>query len=272
MESYFKARVSFPPVNFVLEHPPRLLVVSPRDRIETIRSITLAPEITDSEVAGLENETDELEVSSLVVELGGLGATYPAIVNPESSLDFTIETVIEEWLHQYLAFRPLGSRYLAHLVGLTSDYEIVTMNETLAGMVSRELGTTVLNEHYPGYREAQNKQTGEESFDFNREMREIRLTVDKMLAGGEINQAEAFMEEKRQYLAEHGHPLRKLNQAYFAFYGSYAYQPASTSPIGQELSELRERYNSVKDFLNVVAGMNHRQDLKLALAGEGTEP
>ena len=93
-------------------------------------------------------------------------------------------------------------------------------------------------------------------------MREIRKTVDSYLARGEIEQAEEFMEQKRQYLASMGYYIRKLNQAYFAFYGTYADRPTSISPIGSELKELRAQSASLKDFLNRVAGMTSRQDLK----------
>ncbi|GAH79323.1 unnamed protein product, partial [marine sediment metagenome] len=98
-------------------------------------------------------------------------------------------------------------------------------------------------------------------FDFNREMREIRKTVDKYLAQGEIEQAEEFMEQKRQYLASMGRYIRKLNQAYFAWHGTYADRPTSISPIGVELKKLRSQSASLKDFLNTVAVMTSRQDL-----------
>ena len=35
-DKYLRLRISFPPVNFKLEKPPYLLVISPRDRIESI--------------------------------------------------------------------------------------------------------------------------------------------------------------------------------------------------------------------------------------------
>jgi hypothetical protein len=96
-------------------------------------------------------------------------------------------------------------------------------------------------------------------------MREIRRAVDQYLARGEIEQAEEFMEQKRQYLASKGYYIRKLNQAYFAFYGTYADRPTSISPIGVELQELRRQSASLKDFLDTVAVMTSRQDLKAAL-------
>ena len=92
-------------------------------------------------------------------------------------------------------------------------------------------------------------------------MREIRRAVDNYLAQGEIEQAEELMEAKQQYLATQGYHIRKLNQAYFAFYGAYADRPASVSPIGVELKKLRSQSASLKDFLEIAAAMTSRQDL-----------
>ena len=256
-------RVSFPPVNFKLAKPPYLLVISPIERIESIRDITLKPSLSLEEIEDIEDRVDELGVSSLVVELGGLGATYPTLVTDEASLRFTIDTTTEEWLHQYLVFKPLGFLYLLDLTGLSRNYEITTMNETLASMVSKEIGSIIYQEYYSRYESITNQEQAPYSeFDFNREMREIRKTVDIYLARGEIEQAEEFMQQKRQYLASMGYYIRKLNQAYFAYHGTYADRPAFISPIGLELKELRAQSASLKDFLNTVAVMTSRQDLR----------
>ena len=85
--------------------------------------------------------------------------------------------------------------------------------------------------------------------------------VDKYLADGEISVAEEFMEMKRQYLAENGYYIRKLNQAYFAFHGAYADAPTSVSPIGTELGELRSQSSTLKMFLETAASMTGREDL-----------
>jgi hypothetical protein len=255
-----RLKVNFPPLDFNLEPPPRLLVISPRDRIESMREITLQPDLSLEEMESIEEQVDKLGVSSLVVELGGLGATYPTFVADNSSLQFTISTATEEWLHQYLAFKPLGFLYLLDLTGVSRNYEIATINETVASMVSKEIGDIVIEKYYPGY-ENNAQQEQEPGFDFNREMREIRSTVDIYLAKGQIAEAEAFMEQKRQYLASMGYLIRKLNQAYFAFYGTYADSPTSISPIGAELKQLRERSASLKDFLNTVVTMTSRQEL-----------
>jgi len=51
-------------------------------------------------------------------------------------------------------------------------------------------------------------------------MRSIRLAVDDYLRGAKSKPAEQYMEQQRQALAAQGYYIRKLNQAYFAFYGT----------------------------------------------------
>lgn len=255
-------KINFPPLNFKLERPPHLLVISPRDRIESIREIILKQDISIEEMEAIEDEADRLGVSSLVVGLGGLGSTYPSFVTNEASLRFTIDAATEEWLHQYLFFKPLGVLYTLDLTGLSPNYEIATINETVASMTSKEIGAIVYQKYYPQHENGNNQGQAEEpGFDFNREMREIRRTVDEYLARGEIELAEGFMEKKRQYLASMGYHIRKLNQAYFAFHGAYADSPTSISPIGPELEKLREQSSSIKDFLDKASLITSRQDL-----------
>jgi len=254
-------KATFPPVNFIMSQLPYLLVISPLDQIESMREIALRGNLTLEERESIEAEADALGVSSLVVALGGAGALYPTLVLDNTSLRSTISTAVEEWLHQYLSLKPLGFRYVLDLLGIARDYEIATMNETLAGIVSDEIGALVRQKYYPEY--ADSPQAEEEpEFDFNREMREIRIAVDAYLAEGEIELAEEFMEEKRQYLLSMGYYIRKLNQAYFAFHGAYADSPTSVSPIGVELKRLREESASLKEFLNTVADMTSRQELE----------
>jgi hypothetical protein len=262
LDSYLRIKINLPPVNFRLEKPPHLLVVSPRDRIESIREITLKPDINLEEMETIEVEVDELGVSSLVVELGGLGATYPSFVTNEASLRFTIDAACEEWLHQYLFLRPLGFLYALDLTGLAPNYEIATINETVASMASKEIGALVYEKYYSQYQNALQPSQEDSGFDFDREMRDIRRQVDRYLAQGEIELAEDFMEQKRQYLADNGYYIRKLNQAYFAFYGTYADSPTSISPIGAELEKLREQSASLKDFLNRAATITSRKHLQ----------
>jgi hypothetical protein len=254
---------TFPPVKFRLEELPAVLVVSPRDRIESMREYTLVSGLTRSEKEDIEGRVDGLGVSSLVTEIGGV-ATYPSLVDNQASLRYTLEIVTEEWVHQYLAFKPLGFRYVLDLTGISRDYEIATMNETLADMVSDEIGAIVYDKYYSEYVSSSNA-TSEDGFDFDAGMRAIRKTVDEYLARGEIEQAEEFMEERRRYLATEGYYIRKLNQAYFAFHGAYGAAPAFENPIGLEMKELRDHSDSIKDFLETAAAMKTRQDLKASI-------
>jgi len=258
IDKYIRVKVGFPPVSFEIEDPPHLLVVSPRDKIESMREIALRQDLSVEEMEGIEAEVDKSNVSSLVVELGGF-STYPSLVTNQGDLKFVINAATEEWLHKYLAFKPLGFRYVLDLTGIHRDYEIATMNEALAGMVSGEIGATICEQYYD--QDDVKPEPAKSGFDFNREMREIRRAVDEYLARGEIESAEEFMEQKRQYLAENGYHLRKLNQAYFAFHGTYADKPTSISPIGLELKQLRSQSASLKDFLETAAAMTSRRDL-----------
>ncbi|MFC1930753.1 hypothetical protein ACFLXJ_00895 [Chloroflexota bacterium] len=259
---YIGFKIGFPPVNFKLEAPPHLLIISPRDRIESMREIVLRKALNLEEKESIEAEADELGISSLVVELGGFGGTYPTFVTDKASLQFTLDAAAEEWLHQYLAFKPLGFRYLLDLTGISRNYEIATMNETVAGMVAKEIGSLVYESYYTQLENEENQSEAPVSgFDFSLEMRNIRRAVDSYLAQGEIEQAEEFMEQKRQFLATKGYNIRKLNQAYFAFHGAYADRPTSISPIGRELKELRNQSASLKDFLEKAAAMTSHQNL-----------
>jgi hypothetical protein len=257
----------FPPIEAVLERPPHLLVISPRDRIETVKRAELLPEMSRQEMEEIEAQVDALGYSSLVVPLGGL-STYPSFVTSDADLRFTIDSIVHEWLHQYLAFRPLGFLGLLNSTGVRPDYDIATMNETVVGIISREIGAVVYEKYYPGSATAapppEEPATG---FNFNRVMRETRLAVDAYLAAGEIERAEQYMAEQRAYLAANGWHIRKLNQAFFAFHGNYADGPTSVSPIGADLKTLRGQSASLKAFLYTVSGMTSYQDLENKIPG-----
>ena len=67
---------------------------------------------------------------------------------------------------------------------------------------------------------------------------------------------------------DHGYWIRKLNQAYFAFHGSYADQPGASGrdQIGPAVRELRAKTPRIVDFLNAVAPVRSLDDLKRVLA------
>jgi hypothetical protein len=56
----------------------------------------------------------------------GTRACHPTFVANNADLRWTIDTAAHEWLHQYLAFKPLGFRYVLDLLGIAHNYEIGT--------------------------------------------------------------------------------------------------------------------------------------------------
>jgi len=149
------------------------------------------------------------------------------------------------------------------------------MNETVASMVEDELSLELARRYYPDIYERRvadmAREQGdapavhhEDEFSFNANMRKTRIRVEALLEAGAVEEAEAYMEHRRQKLVEMGYYVRKLNQAYFAFYGSYAAGKgwaAETNPIGEQMRILRERNPSLADFMNTVAAMSSYQDL-----------
>jgi hypothetical protein len=69
------------------------------------------------------------------------------------------------------------------------------------------------------------------------------------------------MEERRLYILSNGYYIRRLNQAYFAFYGTYASSPSSVNPIGDMLWDLRDRSGNVTDFIELTSGIKNMDDL-----------
>ena len=214
---------------------------------------------------------EEQDLAALVVGIGGV-ATYPTIVRDDSSLRGAAATAVHEWLHTYWFFRPLGWN-------LWSSPEMNTLNETAASLAGRELGLRVY-EAITGEKVVEPVGPGpastggaapedpeEEGFDFNREMRKTRVRVDEMLAEGRVEDGESYMEERRQVFVENGFHIRKLNQAYFAFHGTYASSAASVSPIGGEVELLRGMTNSIGEFITTMAGFGSYQEFLDYLSG-----
>jgi hypothetical protein len=111
-------------------------------------------------------------------------------------------------------------------------------------------------------------------FDFRMEMRETRIRVDELLAAGEVEEAEAYMERRREAFVANGYIIRKLNQAYFAFHGAYADQPgaAGEDPIGPAVQELFARSPDLRTFVNRVAGVTTLDQLEMLLSEIGSQP
>jgi len=96
-----------------------------------------------------------------------------------------------------------------------------------------------------------------------------RLRVDELLAAGNVEEAEAYMEARRLVFWENGYAIRKLNQAYFAFYGSYADSPtgpAGEDPVGAAVRELRQHSGSLAEFIERMQDLTSFTELQALLA------
>ena len=100
---------------------------------------------------------------------------------------------------------------------------------------------------------------------FTREMRETRRTVEELLAEGKVVEAEKYMNERWWDFRLAGYGVRKLNQAYLAFRGRYAEGPASVSPIGDQVNEMRDYHTDVGSFIKTVAKLSNYQEFLDAL-------
>lgn len=270
----------FPPVLYHVTPLPKALVVSPRDTIRQDANISIQPEITIDEQAALEADVDQtMDVSSLVVRIGGIGL-YPTMVMETSNINWLAEVVSHEWTHNFLTLRPLGASY-------STSPELRIINETVANLVEKELGGALIETYYPDYvplpppppdEGGENPTVSDPpAFDFQAEMHETRVTTDEFLAEGKIVEAETYMESRRQFFWENGYRIRKLNQAYFAFYGAYADEPggaagATEDPIGDAVRKLRGQSPSLADFLNQISWMWSLEQLLDAVEAGETNP
>lgn len=274
-----------PPILYHVTPLPMNLIISRRDRIEQTNSISLQPGTTLEEQIAIEDGVaQQLDVSTLIVPVGGIG-TYPTMVMRTGYFTWQVGVVIHEWTHNFLTLRPLGINY-----GTTP--ELRTMNETTASIVENEIGPLLLARFYPtltasppdlrrvawtplrlppfSQKMGGEKEGGDDPppFDFRAEMHTTRVHADELLAEGKIEEAEAYMESRRQFFWDNGYAIRKLNQAYFAFYGAYADipgGPAGEDPVGPAVRALRAQSASLADFLYTIAWMDSYEDLLAAI-------
>lgn len=259
-----------PPVSMHFSEVPTLLVISPRDRIDFAVDINLVALPVD-ERAALETRIDgALDVASLVVPLGGL-SLYPSMILETADPARAFEVTAHEWSHHYLMFFPLGLEYSARP-------ETRIINETAATMFGRAVALKVLARYYPELTPPAYPSflapapapgpADEPAFDFGREMHRTRVMVDWMLARGLVESAERYMEFRRRDFVLNGYTgLRKLNQAYFAFYGGYQGEPGEggDDPIGPAIEELLTLSPDLASFLDTMRDVTTREALLAAL-------
>lgn len=265
---------TLPPTLYHVTPMPYALIISPRNVIRQDNNISLQPDLTLELMVEMERQVEgNLGLSALVVPVGGVGV-YPTMVMSTSNLNWLAEVVAHEWTHNFLTLRPLGWNY-------DTNAQLRTMNETTANLAGKEIGAALIRRFYPEFApppvveppaseeqpEASDQKPPEPArFDFNKEMRITRVTADALLAEGKIEEAEAYMEARRQVFWENGYLIRKLNQAYFAFHGAYADVPgggsAGSDPVGPAVVALRDKSASLADFLNRISWMTSFETLQ----------
>jgi len=250
-----------PPVQYHTSALPYALIISPRDVIRQDSNISLLPDLTLDQIVALEkNVENRLNISALVVPVGGIGV-YPTMVMESTNLSWLAEVVAHEWIHNFLTLRPLGILYDA-------TPELRTINETTASIAGVEIGEQMIAKYYPALVEPKQvtdsskdevnpPQTNEETvFDYRAAMHETRVNADSFLALGKIKEAEEYMAARRLIFIENGYNIRKLNQAYFAFYGAYADTPggaAGEDPVGGAVRSLRAQSDSLSQFIHKIS-------------------
>ena len=176
---------------------------------------------------------------------------------------WALRIAAHEWTHHYLAFHPLGRAYY-------DNGDMTTLNESVADVVGDEIGDLVWRRFFASEEEiaaadaqkaaeaeakraaeAREKEEGESEaeaepprFDFNAFMRETRERTGRGCSprAASTRPRPTWKPAASSYRG-HGYFFRKINQAYFAFHGSYAVRPGSgsVSPIGGQVTALRDR-------------------------------
>jgi hypothetical protein len=259
-----------PPPLYHVTSLPYALIVSPREVIRQDADISLVADLSLDRIVQLEREVEQgLNVSALVVPVGGVG-TYPTMVMSTTDLNWLAEVIAHEWIHNTLTLRPLGALYYA-------SPQMRTINETTASIAGKEIGAALIARFYPEKAPPPPAETPPSEpaepqqpppFNFRAEMRETRLTVDALLAEGKIEEAEEYMEQRRRVFWENGYRIRRLNQAYFAFYGAYADQPggaAGEDPVPAAVRALRAQSPSLAAFINRIAWVTSYEALTAML-------
>jgi hypothetical protein len=275
-EGFGVAGQLFPPMSMHFTEVPNLLIVSPRDEIRFDISLNLVPLAVD-EVTDIETFLDDTyDVSSLIVPLGGI-ALYPAMILETTSISYAVEVFAHEWAHHYLFFYPLGLTYFTGGDGFASEAR--TINETTADLFGKVIAEKVLARYYPDLTpprlpepvdpDAAVTETITEPdpdrFDFGATMNETRITVDELIAEGKVDEAEAYMESQRELFVANGYNIRKLNQAYFAFFGGYQSGDipgiGGSDPIGPNVQAALYASPTAIDFLLTMRSVTSRDDL-----------
>ena len=253
--------MQFPPVDIRLIELPKLLVISPRNKILHIDDVLINPDINLNDILYIEESIyNQHNLSSIVLNIGGI-ATYPSSIPKNKNIKDVFIISSHEWIHHYLFFTNLGQN-------MFKSTEMRILNETLASRVSEELFIHIvkyLNQEY-GLNLKDDfdniKTDNVNKFDFRDEMIKTRIKTEFLLKENKIIEAENYMELQRLIFVDNGYNIRKLNQAYFAFYSSYADSAASNTSIGNELDEFRNYFTSLENFILEIKNISNYEEFQ----------
>ena len=244
--------IVWPPIDIRFGDLPTLLVISPRNQISMTGAVFLDPDIEPFDRDEIERRVvDELDYAAYVDDIAGL-ATFPNMVSDSHTTRTVIRTAAHEWLHSFWFFHPFGRNYFA-------STEMTTLNETAATLAGNEIGDIVFERMGGDLSENARRYESESRIDprFTEFMRETRIEAERLLAEDKIEEAEEYMRRRQWDLRLRGYYIRKLNQAYFAFRGRYADSPASISPVGEQMRELRSYMSDIGEFVRVISKVNN---------------
>ena len=257
----FIGGIQFPPVDIRLIELPKLLVISPRNKIINLDDVLIKPDITSNNILRIEEDIlNQENLSAIILNIGGI-ATYPSSIPRNKNIKDVFIISAHEWMHHYLFFTKLGQN-------MFKSEEMRILNETLASRVSEELYIHIveyLNQNYDfkikdGFDKIETDNIN--TFNFRNEMMKTRVKTELLLKENKIIDAENYMENQRLIFVNNGYNIRKLNQAYFAFYSSYADSSASNTTIGNELNEFRNYFPDLESYILEITTVSNYEEFK----------
>lgn len=131
-----------PPVNGTFTPLPYILVISPRDHIDSIYQRSLITGLTAADQAGIEQRVEAQfpDYAAYVTGIGGLAA-YPSMLLESSSIDWVSNVFAHEWSHHNMLASPVGYEY-------DRSGETRTINETAASLMGDWAGQEVVLRYY----------------------------------------------------------------------------------------------------------------------------
>lgn len=250
----------FPPMEIQFREDPMLLVISERSEIKQVARIRVLDGLSLQEKETLEARIESMGYSAQVFELGGQ-STYPSTIQP-CGIRCTLRVIAHEWIHHF--------RSMHNPIGKVSDDQSRAIEETIASLMDDSIADTAYRRFYdpdytPPERTSQATEPSDpDAFNYTLEMRETYERTVELLEAGRIDEAEAYMDERRDFFEANGRFVRKINQAYFAFRGSYANNPTFSGGRGGVGEKLEAIFNYLDDplrFIELMRNVTNMEEL-----------